>query len=214
LGCCRACLARICFTANGEVVIDAVDDTGAGKTVSFNSRDLERGNAGRGLPEGVGEGTGNWRLRLTSLLDLEDERSTARIEGIDDAGDSKFERRENTMKTILIAIAIVLATSTTASALCYREVSLGTWHPFRVEGAAVWSVDRSRLGEHTEDSLYTAYTTAHNLCNDNYHINMSVIRASNWNNKQTLANKVAADRRGCQNHFANAYRRYGGKLCK
>ena len=66
----------------GEVLIDAVDDAGvayppvtlaigAGEAVHFNSDDLEEGNAGKGLASGIGSGTGDWRLRLRSRLDLE-----------------------------------------------------------------------------------------------------------------------------------------------
>ena len=66
----------------GEVSVVAVDDAGvragparlglaAGVTVHFNSGDLERGNAAKGLPAGVGPPTrGDWRLELTSALDL------------------------------------------------------------------------------------------------------------------------------------------------
>ena len=66
----------------GEVVIDAVDDEGvphgpvtlrlgAEETVHFNSGDLEDGNAEKNLSGGIGSGTGDWRLRLRSPLDLE-----------------------------------------------------------------------------------------------------------------------------------------------
>ena len=66
----------------GEVVIDAVDDEGvpygpvtlrigAEQTVHFNSGDIEDGNAGKSLSPGIGSGTGDWRLRLRSVLDLE-----------------------------------------------------------------------------------------------------------------------------------------------
>ena len=66
----------------GEVHIEAVDDTGmghgpvtlsigAGETVHFNSENLEEGNAKKGLPEGTGTGTGDWRLEFTSGLDIE-----------------------------------------------------------------------------------------------------------------------------------------------
>ena len=66
----------------GEVRIDAIDDEGqsygpatlsigAGETTHFNSHDLENGNADRGLPDGVSEGEGAWRLELTSGLDIE-----------------------------------------------------------------------------------------------------------------------------------------------
>ena len=66
----------------GEVQIEAVDDTGMSygpltlsidghATVHFNSNDLEDGNPGKGLTGSTGAGTGDWRLTLTSDLDLE-----------------------------------------------------------------------------------------------------------------------------------------------
>ena len=66
----------------GEVQIDAWDDEGmhpgpvtlsigAGETVHFNSDNLEAGDTGKGLPNGVGAGTGDWRLRLSSSLELQ-----------------------------------------------------------------------------------------------------------------------------------------------
>ena len=65
----------------GEVRIEAFDDAGthrgpvtldigAEETVHFNSEDLEGGNTGKGLSGGVGSGTGDWRLRLSSSLAL------------------------------------------------------------------------------------------------------------------------------------------------
>ena len=68
---------------DGEVEIEAIDDAGempppatmeldAGRTIHFNSRDLENGNAKKRLSDGVGApGSGNWRLRLRSTLDLQ-----------------------------------------------------------------------------------------------------------------------------------------------
>ena len=66
----------------GEVRIDAWDDAGqragpvtlaieANETKHFNSGDLEAGNADKGLPEGIGSGEGDWRLELSSTLDVE-----------------------------------------------------------------------------------------------------------------------------------------------
>ena len=66
----------------GEVLIDAVDDAGvayapvtlaigAGEAVHINSEDMEEGNGAKGLLGGIGAGTGNWRLRLRSRLDIE-----------------------------------------------------------------------------------------------------------------------------------------------
>lgn len=66
----------------GEVDIVAIDDNGRqfgpvplslkGRGAQhFNSGDLERGNSAKGLPRGVGNGTGNWRLELTTDLEIE-----------------------------------------------------------------------------------------------------------------------------------------------
>ena len=67
---------------SGEVEIEAIDDMGrsygpltllidATETVHFNSDDLESGNAGKGLTGSTGAGEGDWRLVLTSDLDVE-----------------------------------------------------------------------------------------------------------------------------------------------
>ena len=67
---------------DGEVTVEAFDDAGAeyapvtfdigaGQTVHFNSDDLEFGNDAKGLSAGIGAGTGDWRLRLRSDLDIE-----------------------------------------------------------------------------------------------------------------------------------------------
>ena len=66
----------------GEVAIRAIDDEGsefdpvgltvhANETVYFNSGDLGYGNGGKGLTLGTGPGQGDWRLELTSDLDIE-----------------------------------------------------------------------------------------------------------------------------------------------
>ena len=66
----------------GTVRIEAFDDQGerstlvtleidANAALHFNSDDLERGNADKGLSAGIGTGTGDWRLRLRSSLELE-----------------------------------------------------------------------------------------------------------------------------------------------
>ena len=66
----------------GQVRIDAFDDSGmsygpvtlfidAGVAVHFNSDDLERGNAAKGLPEGIGSGPGDWRLQMSTVLDVD-----------------------------------------------------------------------------------------------------------------------------------------------
>ena len=68
--------------AAGSVDIQAHDETDhmyetvvlemdAEETVHFNSNDLETGNAGKGLSGSTGAGEGDWRLRLTSALDLD-----------------------------------------------------------------------------------------------------------------------------------------------
>ena len=66
----------------GEVRIEAVDDSGAvhgpvtlsldaNETQHFNSDDLEAGNADKELAGGTGAGAGDWRLTLSSDLDIE-----------------------------------------------------------------------------------------------------------------------------------------------
>ena len=65
----------------GTVEIHAIDDTGerfgpvtlevgASQSRQFNSRDLEDGNAAKGLSGGIGDGEGNWRLQLETALDI------------------------------------------------------------------------------------------------------------------------------------------------
>ena len=67
---------------SGDVEVEAIDDTGVSygpltlsisgdQTVHFNSDDLEAGNAGKGLTGSTGAGQGDWRLELTSELDIE-----------------------------------------------------------------------------------------------------------------------------------------------
>ena len=66
----------------GDVRIDAIDDTGRRfgpltlsldrrATRHFNSRDLENGNTKKGLEGSTGRGEGDWRLVLSSELDIE-----------------------------------------------------------------------------------------------------------------------------------------------
>ena len=66
----------------GKVRIDAYDESGmaygpvllsieAGATVHFNSEDLELGNAAKGLPAGIGSGLGDWRLQMSTILDVD-----------------------------------------------------------------------------------------------------------------------------------------------
>ena len=66
----------------GTVEISAVDDSGtrfgpvdlsldAMAAVRLNSSELEGGNADKGLPVGIGDGEGDWRLELTTELQIE-----------------------------------------------------------------------------------------------------------------------------------------------
>ena len=67
---------------DGDVAIAAIDDSGwhapgimlaigGNETAHFNSNDLEQGNAGKGLSGGTGSGQGDWRLELSSDLEIE-----------------------------------------------------------------------------------------------------------------------------------------------
>ena len=80
----RAGLARVINHSGeaGEVRMDVFDDEGesygpvvlaldAGAAVHFTSDDLESGNAAKGLPGAIGPGEGDWRLELSSELDIE-----------------------------------------------------------------------------------------------------------------------------------------------
>ena len=66
----------------GTVEIRGIDDNGTShgpvilaldrqEAVHLGSGDLETGNASKGLPEGLGDGEGYWRLRLATELDIE-----------------------------------------------------------------------------------------------------------------------------------------------
>lgn len=77
--------ARITNTSSstGDVTITGIDDAGVtssgsisitlagGESVHFNSQDLENGNTSKGLSGSLGDGEGNWRLKLSSDLDLD-----------------------------------------------------------------------------------------------------------------------------------------------
>ncbi|MDE0029699.1 MAG: DUF1592 domain-containing protein [Deltaproteobacteria bacterium] len=65
----------------GRVSIEAIDDAGvkfgpvtvylsALKGLVLTSRDLEEGNTGKGLHTGTGAGSGDWRLRLSTSLEI------------------------------------------------------------------------------------------------------------------------------------------------
>ena len=67
---------------SGTVQVNAIDDTGesfgpvtltlgARQALNITSSDWERGNAAKGLPVGVGDGEGSWRLELTTALTIE-----------------------------------------------------------------------------------------------------------------------------------------------
>ena len=67
---------------SGTVRITAFDDTGrrfgpvfltlgASRDANITSGDLERGNAAKGLPVGVGNGSGSWRLDLSTALTID-----------------------------------------------------------------------------------------------------------------------------------------------
>ena len=69
-------------TEGGEVDIAAYEESGRsrppvslaigpGETEHFNSDDLEQGNAGKGLSNGIGAGEGDWLLKISSDLDIE-----------------------------------------------------------------------------------------------------------------------------------------------
>ena len=79
----RQGFARIINLSNqaGEVTIHATDDFGIDyepirislepeQTVHFNSMELEAGNPEKGLSHGIGPGVGDWRLVLSSDLDI------------------------------------------------------------------------------------------------------------------------------------------------
>lgn len=66
----------------GTVRITGIDDAGvehgpvelsleARASVHFNTADLEAGSAQKGLPRGLDDGDGDWRLHLSSELDIE-----------------------------------------------------------------------------------------------------------------------------------------------
>ena len=80
----RQGLARIVNRSDraGTVRIHGTDDTGRRRgpiTLSlearavghFSSEDLERGNASKGLSDGLGRGSGDWRLELVTDLDID-----------------------------------------------------------------------------------------------------------------------------------------------
>ena len=89
----------------GAVRIHAVDDSGerfgpvnlslgAMATAHLNSMDLEDGNPDKGLSGGVGDGDGDWRLELTTDLDIEPlayiRTSDGFVTGVHDVVQSEF----------------------------------------------------------------------------------------------------------------------------
>ncbi len=77
---------------SGSVTISAIDDAGnagaseitfsltANDAQQMTSQDLENGNTDKGLTGALGDGTGNWRLTITSTLEL-DVMSLIRLPG-------------------------------------------------------------------------------------------------------------------------------------
>ena len=55
----------------GRAVTPIAVPIGANAVVHFNSADLEMGNPRKGIAEGVGAGTGDWRLRVEADVDIE-----------------------------------------------------------------------------------------------------------------------------------------------
>lgn len=76
------------FMGEQSIQITGYDDTGAkygpiwlnarGPSLTFNSDDLERGNQDKGLPGGLGDGVGDWRLLLVADDEHLDVRSYTR----------------------------------------------------------------------------------------------------------------------------------------
>jgi len=77
----------------GTVTIYGIDDSGqrrgpivlalkARESRHFSSRDLETGNASAGLTGTLGDGTGDWRLELTSDLDIEPSAYAVTTDGL------------------------------------------------------------------------------------------------------------------------------------
>ena len=68
----EADLAIDCFDGAGRRYLGSVHLTvAAGRTVNFNSEDLESGNPEKGLPEGIGSGPSSWRLVLKAFPQVE-----------------------------------------------------------------------------------------------------------------------------------------------
>ena len=59
------------FDDEGTKSVPVTLELGANAAAHFNSDDLEHGNAAKGLSSGIGAGTGEWRLRLRSTLEIE-----------------------------------------------------------------------------------------------------------------------------------------------
>ena len=98
--------------AQGQVSVEAIDDSGvsAGTThllvpanaaVHFNSDDLERGNADKGLSRGVGVGQGDWWLLLDGAFDFE---VLAYVRGADGFVTSMHDVAPGTYETRRVAI--------------------------------------------------------------------------------------------------------------
>lgn len=116
---------------DGEVRIAAIDDAGfrhepitlrvgAGAAASFNSGDLEDGNAAKGLPAGTGPGSGHWRLEMDSDLRFE---AHAYIRTVDGFVTSMHDRVPGAATRH--RVAIFNPGSNTAQASRLRVVNLG-----------------------------------------------------------------------------------------
>ena len=59
------------WSLHGKIIFATLLTLGARQSVNVTSGDLERGNAAKGLPVGVGDGSGSWRLDLVTDLTIQ-----------------------------------------------------------------------------------------------------------------------------------------------
>ena len=139
----RQGLARIVNRGNRSVDVRlmATDDAGMTRgpvmlsigpraVAHFDSADLEHGNAMKGLSAGVGEGTGNWRLELTSTLPL---RALSYIRNADGLLTSAHEVAPQSMYTHVVVFMNPADDMTQASWLRIANAGSMTAH-VRIEG--------------------------------------------------------------------------------
>ena len=121
---------------SGNVEIHAIDDSGrrfgpvslslgAGVSTSFNSRDLEQGNPARGISEGVGEGSGDWRLELRTYLDV-DVRAYVRGDGFLSSMHGVAEEQENVLGLIAYRVPFFNPASNRSFASSLRLINLAS----------------------------------------------------------------------------------------